>query len=278
MPGLETEFTDKNISPWGGLRFVEELYRKTGLRNFLEEIQTELPQPQSNRGYNPIDLMEGFIVGVILGANRLAHTGALRNDQVIKRIFGWNKGMASQSTFSRFFSKFDRERNDKVFTQINHYWFSRLKINHITLDFDSTVITRYGSQEGVAKGYNPTKKGRGSHHPLLAMVAETQMIANAWMRTGDSSSGTDFLEFYEETKQIVKPERIGLVRADKGFCSEKIMAQWEKDKLSFIMPVAMTSPIYDGYSNWMHGCPLIKGTGRASFNTRLWDGVKVEGL
>ena len=47
------------------------------------------------------------------------------------------------------------------------------------VDFDSTVITRYGNQEGSAKGYNPTKKGRKSHHPLMAFVSQTRMVANA---------------------------------------------------------------------------------------------------
>lgn len=35
------------------------------------------------------------------------------------------------------------------------------------LTFDSTVIERYGKQEGVKRGYNPKKKGRGSHSPLM---------------------------------------------------------------------------------------------------------------
>ena len=34
---------------------------------------------------------------------------------------------------------------------------------------DSTVFERYGEQEGVKRGYNPRKPGRGSHHLLLAV-------------------------------------------------------------------------------------------------------------
>lgn len=36
--------------------------------------------------------------------------------------------------------------------------------------FDSSVLTRYGEQEGAARGYNPSKPGRKSHHPLMAFV------------------------------------------------------------------------------------------------------------
>src|ERR1035437_7022586 len=34
-------------------------------------------------------------------------------------------------------------------------------------DWDSTVNTRYGHQEDAAVGYNPHKRGRKSHHPLI---------------------------------------------------------------------------------------------------------------
>lgn len=42
--------------------------------------------------------------------------------------------------------------------------------DNFILDLDSIVITRYGEQEGAKKGYNPNKRGRLSHHPLIAFV------------------------------------------------------------------------------------------------------------
>jgi hypothetical protein len=38
------------------------------------------------------------------------------------------------------------------------------------LTFDSSVLVRYGEQEGAKKGYNPAKHGRPSHSPLLAFL------------------------------------------------------------------------------------------------------------
>ncbi|MEY4960976.1 MAG: hypothetical protein RL610_1155, partial [Pseudomonadota bacterium] len=34
------------------------------------------------------------------------------------------------------------------------WMFGKLSINGITLDLDSTVMTRYGVQQGAARGYN----------------------------------------------------------------------------------------------------------------------------
>jgi len=56
---------------------------------------------------------------------------------------------------------------------------SQANVGALTIDLDSTVITREGNQEGSAKGYNPNRRGRNSHHPLMAFVSQTRMVANA---------------------------------------------------------------------------------------------------
>ena len=266
MNGLAYEFTDKEVSPWGGLRLIEETYRRSGLKEYLEQKCPDLPVTGSNRGYDSVDLAEGFMVSTILGATRLSHSGNLHNDKVVQKIFDWNKGMASQSTFSRFFKKFDQERNDKLFPAINRFWFSQIELDKMTIDLDSTVITRHGIQEGVAKGYNPKRPGRGSHHPLIAFVAEAKMVANAWMRTGDSASSTDFTEFFDELLTIIPAKRIGLFRADSGFCNETIMARLNKEKLKYIMATRMTGPLVKRIFEHKQWFPIDNGYWTASFS------------
>ena len=41
------------------------------------------------------------------------------------------------------------------------------------LDLDSTVFCREGKQEGARKDFNPRRKGRNRHPPLLAVLAES---------------------------------------------------------------------------------------------------------
>jgi len=38
-------------------------------------------------------------------------------------------------------------------------------------------MTRYGHQTGAKKGYNPNKRGRVSHHPLIAFFGELRLVA-----------------------------------------------------------------------------------------------------
>jgi hypothetical protein len=52
------------------------------------------------------------------------------------------------------------------------------KIHEDWLTFDSTVLERCGTQEGVKRGYNPKKKGRGSHSPLIGFLNKSKYVVN----------------------------------------------------------------------------------------------------
>ncbi len=53
--------------------------------------------------------------------------------------------------------------------------------DNYALDLDSTAITRYGNQEENIIGYNPTQKGRPSHHPVFAFLGNKRMVVNSWL-------------------------------------------------------------------------------------------------
>jgi hypothetical protein len=55
-----------------------------------------------------------------------------------------------------------------------------------SLDLDSTVFLREGNQQGAAKGYNPRRPGRKSHHPILAVLAEMPTVLHTWLRPGNT--------------------------------------------------------------------------------------------
>lgn len=271
MQALIHEFTNRKVSPWGGIKYFQQTYVKSGMREVLSAL--DLPMPGSNRGYDPIQLVEGFMTGVVLGAQRMSHVDWLRADEVIREIFGWDKGMASASTFSRFFGKFNVERNDRVFVELMREWFARIATpERMTLDIDSTVLTRYGSQEMASVGYNPQKKGRNSHHPILAFASEMKMVVNAWMRSGDSADTLQAEEFIEETFRIVDRSRVGLVRMDAGFFSDKIMSQLEGDewreKVDYIIRGRMTSRIVEGIlsiKGWLPDNSVMSGASYGEF-------------
>ena len=177
---MEHQYTDKMVTAWGGMKEMKELIDKTGISKKLSELG--LPQPKSNNRIDAISIIESFWVSIWIGCFRFSHTAVVRLDEVLRQIFGW-KRVASGTTFSRFFRKFNPSLNHSVFIELYSWFFEQLQFDNYTLDVDSSVITRYGQQEGAKRGYNPEKKGRNSHHPLFAFVNDIRMVANCWNET-----------------------------------------------------------------------------------------------
>lgn len=246
------EYSDKKISPWGGMRMIKECYDRVGLYQKMRSLPFH--GPGSAIGYEHYEVIESFMMSVILGAGNMMGASQIGYDDVIKEIFQWKKGMPSQSSLSRFFQKYSQQDSDSLFSELLTWWFDMLGYKNLTLDIDSTVITRYGSQEGAELGYNPRKKGRKSHHPIMAFAAEPKMVVNGWMRTGDSSSSTEFKEFLENTFTMIPRQRIGLVRGDSGFCSNEILNELEKRGLDYIIAMPMKAGLVSkilGPNRWV---------------------------
>ena len=116
----------------------------------------------------------------------------------LKKIWGW-KQVPSTSTFTRFFNRINQEQSSQTWGHLNQWFWTHLAGRTHTLDLDSSVISRYGEQEGSARAYNPTKRGRPSHHPLFAFVSELRMVLHACLRPGNVASSSRVEEFLEET-------------------------------------------------------------------------------
>jgi len=222
MVNLPIEYSDKKVTPFGGMILIKRFVYSIGIREYLSTL--ELPDRGSNRSYDSRHIIESFWLIIRTGASRYIHADWLRYDTRLHDIFGWDK-MPSQSTYSRFFGKFSQSRNTAVFPSLQNWFFSQLQVKDITLDIDSTVVTRSGNQEGSAKGYNPLKRGRNSRHPLMAFVSQTRMVANAWLRPGNRADSSSCKTFLQETiEDVLTGTKIGLVRADSGFYAEEILS------------------------------------------------------
>jgi hypothetical protein len=259
MVNLPIEYSDKQVTPFGGMSLMKRFVDQLGIREKLTELS--LPPRGSNRSYSPVQIIETFWLSIWTGATRYIHADWLRYDKTLQSIFGWDR-MPSQSTYSRFFGKFSQKRNTEVFPSIQKWFLEQIEIEKLTLDLDSTVITRYGDQEGSAKGYNPRKRGRNSHHPLLAFISQTRMVANAWLRPGNTGDSSNCESFLEETyEKVLKEQKVGLLRADSGFYTDKILSYLEDRKQNYIIAVKMyhniKSMIY-GLDDWVEICNGIE--------------------
>lgn len=264
--GLPIEYSDRNVTAWGGMKLMKDLVDRSGIKEKMRTLS--LPQPGSNRGYDPITVIESFWTSIWIGGSRFCHSGYLRYDKVLKEIFEW-KQSPSESTYSRFFRKFSWSRNDAFFPALQQWFYEQLSFNNMTLDLDSSVITRYGEQEGAKVGYNPHKPGRASHHPLMAFMADMRMVVNAWMRPGNTVSLSNIRNFLDETFRILQNKKVGLVRADSGFFSENFMRYFEDRSLNYITAVKFYAPIKSEVLHHKQWIRIADGIEMAEWEYRL---------
>lgn len=146
----ELRFTDKEITAWGGMALMKRMLDHLGFGAALSNAG--LPLPGSNRGYAPEQLITQCMLSVWCGANRFEHGEVTRHDAVLKSFFGF-KRMADFKAVMRLFGKFTQSTNESVMDSLYRWMFAHIAINGVTLDLDSTVMTRYGTQQGAARGY-----------------------------------------------------------------------------------------------------------------------------
>lgn len=264
------EFTDKEITPWAGILMLKKMLEKMDFDSCLDGL--DLPEQGSNRGYSSHQLIKQFITSVWCGANRFEHTEVTRQDEVIRQFWGFER-MAGHKSFQRFFNKFDFGTNQKVFTPLYQWFFKNLQFNNLTLDVDSTIHTRYGTQQGAKKGYNPKKPGRLSHHPLMAFVAETKMVANFWLRSGDAYTSNNIEAFLDDTFEKLQGKKIGLFRADSGFYDKKVLHYLEDKKLNYIVAVRLYAPVQQliaSHKTWLRLSSGIE-VAESVYQSPLWD-------
>ena len=54
------EFSDKEITPYGGLVLLKKMIDNSRLTEFLSTLK--LPQPGSNRGFSPVSIIMSFML------------------------------------------------------------------------------------------------------------------------------------------------------------------------------------------------------------------------
>jgi hypothetical protein len=232
--------TPRAVTPFGGLSAFVEFLKRIG---FPEEVQRDLPFCLSSPNAIPAgETFTAFLVAVVAGARRFAHSSMLRADRALHALLGM-KRFPSDGTIGNLFKRFTQGMVVRMYEPLWAWQVERLpkREGGYSLDLDSTVFERYGQQEGAKKGYNPKKHGRASHHPLLAVLGEAYFILHGWLRSGNTTAGRGAVEFLQEAlAKLPNLEGIRVVRADAGFFDQERLEYLEGQGLSYIVVARMT--------------------------------------
>lgn len=196
----------------------------------------------------------------------------VRYDTALCNLLGWKRG-ADHRAYQHYFNKFSQAVSQRVFGELFRWFFSELLFDNYTLDFDSAVMVREGNQQGTAKGYNPKRPGRPSHHPLLAFVSEVRMVANYWLRPGNTAASTNYLAFLEDTLSRLENKKVGLVRMDSGFFTKEILDFLEYRKMHYIVACRFNNHIKYSLTHekvWMEVADGLE-ISETSYQAESWD-------
>ncbi len=235
---IEIQWTDKPVTPWGGMTLFSGVAQQVGLVSALREaLPFRLTSPNAT---DPAEIVLAFMAGVLAGSRRLAHIERLRWDEGLKTIFGI-KRFVSDTTLSRFFRRFGAAQVQHVFEHLMRWQHSLIPLSGEVLDLDSSVMERYGHQEGAVLGYNSKKHRRPTHHPLIATLGERPWVLHAWLRSGNTSSARGADAFLDETLALL-PEgvKIPFLRADSGYGIEPFLTKVEDKKFLYTIVARFT--------------------------------------
>ena len=97
--------TLRAVTPFGGLSVFIEFLGRIGL---VEQLVQRAPyQPKSANHYEPGQILVGFILSVIAGAQRFAHANQLRADRALHALLGM-KRFPSDDTILNYFRRFSQ--------------------------------------------------------------------------------------------------------------------------------------------------------------------------
>jgi Transposase DDE domain group 1 len=237
-------FTGEHLTRYGGVFLLHSVFQQLQLR---ERFHTEVRFPQRNNTYTIPEMLLALLYPMLLGLTRLETTRLLRRNGAFQALAGLPT-YPDPTALRRFLWRFAVRGLPKL-RRLHDRLLARLcqrpqPLRRVLLDVDSTVLPLYGHQEKARVGYNPSKRGRPSYHPLLCFEGQTRDFWHGELRPGDAhtATGTVWLlrACFAKLPATVRQLR---VRADAGFYDYKVVREIEAHHGKFVIVAKVTKPL-----------------------------------
>jgi hypothetical protein len=220
---VKSSFTGSNITKYSGLNTVAKYMNR---QNIIRSISSSFPTVWHNAtkfGVNQV--LMAITLASISGISRICRIAAFSGDGLVKALLRLDKAInenAISATLKNLGQSGARKLQMFLLSK-NASWVRESGLESITMDADSTVKSVCGNQQGAEKGFNTTKKGAKSYHPLLVFVSEMKLLYHTWFRTGSAYTSNGVVEFLKEVQSSL-PRNVKQVffRADSGFFSGEL--------------------------------------------------------
>jgi len=120
---VELRETQREVTPFGGLVVFFEFLRQVGYR---EAVSKHLPfRFTSPNAIDPVETFTAFLLSVVAGARRFAHTSLLRADVALQALLGISR-FPGDDTIRNLFKRFGQGQCQRFFSGLWAWQLARL--------------------------------------------------------------------------------------------------------------------------------------------------------
>jgi hypothetical protein len=267
---LAVEFTQATLTDAPGLLSLRAVVDGLGIGAALDELGAGI-----GGEYRPSMLVEQWLSVLWYGGGCMDHLEQLKA-RGIRELFGW-VAVADPTTYGRWLRRAGDEMGKHVEEVTREAVSLRWSVvgvpKEVMLIFDATVQLRYGlDQAGAEVGYNPHKKGRPSHHPMVGFLDTGDCVSVRW-RGGKEHCAAGIEEELPRTVAWLRAQGVKriTVRLDKGFFSRAMVKLLQSLEVEFVLKMQEAKPLQrlkGPFERYLHDPRLMVSEGE-------WAGVRM---
>jgi hypothetical protein len=239
--------TDAALTSMAGLVGFAAFLRRQGIDRALSRRYARLktgPGVVYPMGAQLRLLMDTYAVG----EGRVFGVEALASDPVFVHLAGGY--IPSIDTLYTDLARFDEDALrdlEELMAEQGLARVARRRFERVHVDIDTTVTVLFGEQEGAHPGPNPRYRGRPSHHPIFARVAEVDAIIGALLRPGDTGCGAQdaatVRRWLVRLRGVVGPDCVIVVRIDAAADCTALLEVLDRLGVYFIVKARVTQDL-----------------------------------
>lgn len=232
---IPSSFDNKTVSNNAAYTYVESFKELIGFESLISNtIGYQKPPNSTHTVSNIIDFM---IDAIILGYSRFSHMEDLRKDPAYQKMKSFK--LPSEKVCRDLLKILPKDAIAEI-RLLNKKLLSLQAKNQepreVMLDFDDTVCTVFGNQEGGSRGYNPRYHGRASFKEKVGIISQTHELLDLTLEEGSHHSNFNFIDFLKSCIDTLPSSwYLKRIRADKGFFDQKNFEYLEEEGYEYVV-------------------------------------------
>lgn len=221
-----------NISQFGGL---ETLMAFINQGNLIDRVQSEF-------GYFKTRTIFQILLGIAAGSKSMSDISRCGKDPLFIKYL---KDTVGEAQLGRDLKSFSRQQVES-FHDFNISLAVMDLVQNVSpketlvFDIDATPVEKYGSQEGVSKGYVGKELPENCYQYLFVRNENRNSILYGTIREGSSHSQNGFVSYLEKFLPSLKKQWKSSWRGDSGYFNEGAFDCFSENDAQFFIKAPMS--------------------------------------